>query len=75
MKTPELLSPAGTLEKMRYPYAYGADAVYPGQPRYSLLARNNEFGLEQLATGISEAHALGKKFFVAGNLMPHNAKV
>ena len=75
MKTPELLSPAGTLEKMRYAYAYGADAVYAGQPRYSLRARNNEFGLEQLATGISEAHALGKKFFVASNLMPHNAKV
>ena len=44
MKSPELLSPAGTLEKMRY--AYGADAVYAGQPRYSLRARNNEFGLE-----------------------------
>ena len=75
MKSPELLSPAGTLEKMRYAYAYGADAVYAGQPRYSLRARNNEFGLEQLATGITEAHALGKKFFVASNLMPHNAKV
>lgn len=46
MKSPELLSPAGTLEKMRYAYAYGADAVYAGQPRYSLRARNNEFGLE-----------------------------
>lgn len=38
-------------------------------------ARNNEFKLEQLATGIAEAHGLGKKFFVASNLMPHNAKV
>lgn len=75
MKTPELLSPAGSLEKMRYAYAYGADAVYAGQPRYSLRARNNEFRLEELAIGITEAHALGKKFFVASNLMPHNAKV
>ncbi len=40
MKTPELLLPAGSLEKMRYAYAYGADAVYAGQPRYSLRARN-----------------------------------
>ncbi len=75
MKTPELLLPAGTLEKMRTAYAYGADAVYAGQPRYSLRARNNEFKLEELRTGIQEAHALGKKLFVASNLMPHNAKV
>ncbi len=75
MKSPELLSPAGTLEKMRYAYAYGADAVYAGQPRYSLRARNNEFKLEQLEAGIREAHGLGKKFYVASNLMPHNAKV
>jgi putative protease len=75
MKSPELLSPAGTLEKMRYAYAFGADAVYAGQPRYSLRARNNEFKLEQLETGIREAHQLGKKFYVASNLMPHNAKV
>ncbi len=60
---------------MRTAYAFGADAVYAGQPRYSLRARNNEFQLEELQTGIQEAHALGKKLFVASNLMPHNAKV
>ena len=75
MKAPELLLPAGTLDKMRTAYAFGADAVYAGQPRYSLRARNNEFKLEELRTGIQEAHALGKKLFVASNLMPHNAKV
>jgi len=75
LKPPELLLPAGSLEKMRCAYAFGADAVYAGQPRYSLRARNNEFALEQLKTGIAEAHALGKKFFVASNLMPHNAKI
>ncbi len=75
MKTPELLLPAGTLAKMRTAYAFGADAVYAGQPRYSLRARNNDFQLEELRTGIQEAHQLGKKFFVASNLMPHNAKV
>src|SRR5574340_641519 len=74
-KAPELLLPAGSLEKMRYAYAYGADAVYAGQPRYSLRARNNEFGLNELQTGIAEAHALGKKFYVASNLLPHNAKL
>jgi len=75
LRAPELLLPAGTLDKMRTAYAYGADAVYAGQPRYSLRARNNEFKLEELGIGIREAHALGKKLFVASNLMPHNAKV
>ncbi len=75
MKAPELLLPAASLEKMRTAYAYGADAVYAGQPRYSLRVRNNEFMMEQLAQGIEEAHALGKQFYVASNLMPHNAKV
>ncbi|MBI4937194.1 MAG: tRNA 5-hydroxyuridine modification protein YegQ [Nitrosomonadales bacterium] len=75
MHPPELLLPAASLEKMRTAYAYGADAVYAGQPRYSLRVRNNEFGLEELRSGIREAHALGKKFYVASNLMPHNAKV
>lgn len=75
LKAPELLLPAGSLEKMRAAYAFGADAVYAGQPRYSMRARNNEFGLEQLRSGITEARALGKKFLVASNIMPHNAKV
>ena len=75
LRAPELLLPAGTLDKMRSAFAFGADAVYAGQPRYSLRARNNEFQLEQLEIGINEAHQLGKKFFVASNLMPHNAKV
>ncbi len=75
MKRPELLLPAASPEKMRTAYAYGADAVYAGQPRYSLRVRNNEFMMEQLAQGIEEAHALGKQFYVASNLMPHNAKL
>jgi putative protease len=49
--------------------------VYAGQPRYSLRVRNNDFLEDNLAIGIREAHQLGKKFFVALNVMPHNAKV
>ena len=76
MKKPELLSPAGSLKNMRYAFAYGADAVYAGQPRYSLRVRNNEFSKENvLAQGIEEAHAMGKLFFLASNLAPHNNKV
>ncbi|HKI61749.1 MAG TPA: tRNA 5-hydroxyuridine modification protein YegQ [Mariprofundaceae bacterium] len=75
MNRPELLAPAGTLNNMRYAFAYGADAVYAGQPRYSLRVRNNDFQLDNLKTGIDEAHAQGKKFFVASNLLPHNSKL
>lgn len=72
---PELLSPAGTLKSMRYAFAYGADAVYAGQPRYSLRVRNNEFDHAHLALGIDEAHAQGKQFYVVVNIAPHNAKL
>ncbi|QVM89666.1 tRNA 5-hydroxyuridine modification protein YegQ [Pseudomonas entomophila] len=72
---PELLAPAGTLKTMRYAFAYGADAVYAGQPRYSLRVRNNEFDHANLALGIQEAHALGKQFYVVVNIAPHNAKL
>lgn len=75
MNTPELLSPAGSLKAMRLAFAYGADAVYAGQPRYSLRVRNNEFDLPNLAIGIAEAHAAGKKFYVVVNIAPHNAKL
>jgi len=72
---PELLLPAGSLDKMRAAYDFGADAVYAGQPRYSLRARNNEFKLEQLRQGMDEAKARGKRFYVTSNLLPHNDKV
>ncbi|MDU9392372.1 tRNA 5-hydroxyuridine modification protein YegQ [Pseudomonas sp. zfem002] len=72
---PELLAPAGTLKNMRYAFAYGADAVYAGQPRYSLRVRNNEFDHANLALGIQEAQAQGKRFYVVVNIAPHNAKL
>ena len=72
---PELLSPAGTLKNMHFAFAYGADAVYAGQPRYSLRVRNNDFKLDNLQKGIDEAHALGKKLYLANNIAPHNSKV
>jgi putative protease len=76
MKKPELLSPAGSLKNMRYALAYGADAVYAGQPRYSLRVRNNEFSKESiLGQGIEEAHAAGKLFFLASNIAAHNNKL
>lgn len=76
VKKPELLSPAGTLKNMHYAFRYGADAVYAGQPRYSLRVRENSFStLAALQEGIETAHDLGKKFFLASNILPHNRKV
>lgn len=76
IRKPELLSPAGSFKSMRYAFAYGADAVYAGQPRYSLRVRNNEFNdIDRMADAVAEAHAGGKQFFVASNVSPHNDKL
>lgn len=76
MKSPELLLPAGGFERMRAAFDFGADAVYAGQPRYSLRARNNEFvRIAKMQEAINEAHARGKKFYVASNILPHNSKL
>lgn len=76
MKAPELLLPAGGLERMRAAYDYGADAVYAGSPRYSLRVRNNEFSkLNVLEQAIQEAHQRGKKFYLTVNTLPHNSKL
>ena len=76
MSKTELLAPAGNLYNLRYAIAYGADAVYAGMPRYSLRVRNNDFHrLENLAAGIEAVHATGKAFYLASNVLPHNAKL
>jgi putative protease len=73
---PELLAPAGSLAMMRTAFAFGADAIYAGQPRYSLRVRNNAFGdFDKLGDAIAEARAHGKRFFVVSNIFAHNAKV
>ncbi len=72
----ELLSPAGSHKAMNYAFAYGADAVYAGQPRYSLRVRENEFSkIEKIAAAVEYAHRLGKRFYIASNIAPHNNKV
>lgn len=76
MIIPELLAPAGTPEHLETAFAYGADAVYAGQPRYSLRVRNNSFkDAATLGAGIERAHALGKQFYLVSNIAPHNDKV
>ena len=71
----ELLAPAGNFKNLQYAIAYGANAVYAGQPRYSLRVRNNDFTLDKLAQGIEYAHQNNTRFFVASNILPHNSKI
>ncbi|MDP2832855.1 MAG: U32 family peptidase [Pseudomonadota bacterium] len=73
---PELLAPAGSQTMLETALAFGADAVYAGQPRYSLRTRNNSFRDEAaLGVGIEYTHARGKQFYVVSNIYPHDAKV
>ncbi len=76
MFKPELLAPAGDLTRLKYAIAYGADAVYAGQPSFSLRSRENGFkNLEDLAEGVKFAHDHGKKFYLTSNIIPRNVRV
>ncbi len=68
----ELLAPAGSMEKMRFAFLYGADAVYFGGKNYSLRANANNFDLEEIKEACLYAHSLGKKVYVAVNIVFHN---
>lgn len=72
---PELLAPAGSREKMDYAFAYGADAVYAGVPKFSLRARDNPFKDATLRDAIERAHELGKKIYITANILPPNRKI
>ncbi len=72
MKKVELLAPAGDPEKLKMAFDYGADAVYMGGHSYGLRAGARNFSLEQIKEGTEYAHSLGKKTYVAVNIIPHN---
>lgn len=72
MKKIELLAPAGDLEKLKYAFLYGADAVYVGGPAFGLRANANNFTLEELKEGVEFAHSLKKKVYVTVNIALHN---
>lgn len=71
-KSIELLAPAGSLEKMKYAFHYGADAVYCGLPDISMRARVNSFTKEDLVLAVKYAHERKKKIFVTVNIYAHN---
>lgn len=73
MKTkPELLAPAGNLEKLKMALIYGADAVYMGGKAFGLRAFGDNFDDNELKQGIDFAHSLGKKAYITVNIFPHN---
>lgn len=69
---PELLAPAGNLEKLKMALIYGADAVYMGGKAFGLRAFSDNFDDAELKQGIDFAHTLGKKAYVTVNIFPHN---
>ena len=72
MKKPELLAPAGDLEKLKFAIAYGADAVYLGGSKFGLRASAKNFTIEEMEQGVIYAHERGKKVYVTLNMIPHN---
>ncbi len=75
-KKVELLSPAGTLEKLKIAIDFGADAVYGGVSHFSLRIRSGkEFSFEEFAEGIKYAHERGKKVYATINGFPFNSQL
>ena len=72
MQKVELLAPAGSLEKMKFAYLYGADAIYCGGKNFSLRANAKNFSLEEMKEAVEFAHSLGKRMYVTVNIIFHN---
>ncbi len=72
---PELLAPAGNMEKGRMALLYGADAIYLGGKMFGLRAFANNFSLEEIAEMAAYAHSLGKKVYVTVNIFAHNEDI
>lgn len=71
MNKPELLSPAGDMEKLKIALLYGADAVYASTPNFSMRTREVGFDNESLKEGIDYVHKMGKKIYLTINTFPH----
>ena len=71
MKKPELLAPAGDLERLKIALLYGADAVYIGG-QFNLRANADNFTTDEIQKGVLYAHSLNKKVYVTVNIALHN---
>lgn len=72
---PELLAPAGNLEKLKFAIHYGADAVYIGGQKYGLRSNADNFSFEEMREGVEFAKKYGAKVFVATNIYAHNEDI
>lgn len=72
---PELLAPAGNMEKCKMALRYGADAVYLGGKMFGLRAFANNFEIEEIKEACDFAHSLGKKVYVTVNIFAHNSDI
>ena len=75
LNKPELLAPAGNLEKLKFAIHYGADAVYIGGQKYGLRSNADNFSLEEMREGVEFANQYGAKVFVATNIYAHNEDI
>lgn len=75
MKKPELLAPAGNLDKLKKAFLYGADAVYIGGEEFSLRVAAENFTLDEMKEGIAFAHQRGGKVYLTANIIPHNEDI
>ena len=74
MKKPELLAPAGDLERLKIALMYGADAVYIGGP-FSLRANASNFSVSDIKEAVCYAHNLNRKVYVTVNIAFHNKEI
>jgi putative protease len=72
VKKPELLAPAGNLEKLKIAVHYGADAVFIGGQEFGLRSNADNFTLEEMAEGVQFANKYGAKIYVTTNIFAHN---
>ena len=72
MKKPELLAPAGTMEKLQMALAYGADAAYLGGTQFGLRAFGGNFTNDEIRAAVQFAHGMGRSIYVTVNVFPHN---
>lgn len=73
--SPELILPAGDLEKLEIAFQYGADAVYAGVPAFSLRTKENEFNIESVRQAVDLARQKKKKIYLTLNIFPRNRKL
>lgn len=73
MNKVELLAPAGSLDRLKIAYLYGADAVYIGGKNFSLRANATNFSDDEIKEASKYAHSLGKKLYVTINIVFHNS--